>query len=592
MDRRTLIAFALIFVLFIAYFGYMSRFSSPAPEPGAAPDTVYTERVIPQTPPIDSRSNSLDPREVSNRAAADPGSLDTLGDPLAPERVIVIETEKARYTLSSLGATIIEVELFDFDGIDSEFAQLVGGEPALGIVFETPQGEVSSADWRFSVDLPAGENLLSVRSGEERGLVFRVVDGNGAEFIKSFTFHGDGYDVDFALQADLGGALLGTDAVDIDWRRGIRPTEKNRKDELRTFNNFYQVGESQTKKSLRNFEDGGGRATRGIWSEEGTLQWVATRSKYFVAALIPDALLNGSAALTGDKEGEYLGWRASYPLRDGRNRFAESFSLYVGPLDYAELKIHGRGLQDLVDMGKLLRPISLSLKWFMDFLSRFIPNYGVIIILMSIFTKLLFYRLTHKGFKSMKAMQAVQPELKKLQEKYKNNKEQLNKAMMELYKEHGVNPLGGCMPLLLQMPVFFALYRVLRGAVELRGAGFIGWIDDLSNMDVIYELPFAIPLLGGFIENSISILPILMGLSMWAQQKWGGSGMGMSPGSPQAGQMAAMNKVMPIFMTFIFYRMPSGLVLYWLVNNILTAVQQYYIHRGHDDTGTVVPAKA
>jgi YidC/Oxa1 family membrane protein insertase len=246
------------------------------------------------------------------------------------------------------------------------------------------------------------------------------------------------------------------------------------------------------------------------------------------------------------------------------------------------LKAHGRGLEHLVDMGTLIRPISLAIKWLMDFLSRFIPNYGLNIILLSVFTKVLFYRLTHKSLKSMKEMQAIQPELKGLQDKFKGDRDRLNRETLALYKRAGVNPLSGCLPLLLQMPVFFALYRVLRGAVELRGAGFMLWMDDLSNMDVIYKLPFAIPLVGSFIENSISVLPVLMGVSMWAQQKLGGSGMGMGTESPQAAQMAMINKIMPVFMTFVFYRMPSGLVLYWLVNNILQVAQQYYIHKGLD----------
>ena len=593
MDRRTLIAFGLIFLLFIGYFAYMSRFSSGKSSPPGRGDSLLSRRTPPASAPIDARQEE-DADRFSRPDPATEEESAILGVRLgsdAPARQVVVETDLARYTFSTRGAVLTEVELLGFRGETSEFVSLLGGEAALDVVFETSAGSVDSRDWSFGVDLPPGEDGIRLAQGKAT-LIFRAEDGSGAELTKIYGFRAGAHAISLELRAEFEGALAGTDAVNLDWRRGLRGSERNHKDELRSFNNFYQVGDSQVKKSLRNFSDGGGLASSGVWSEEGTLQWVGTRSKYFVAALIPGSLMSGYAALTGDKEGEFLGWRANYPLRGGQNRFAEKFDIYVGPLDYDHLKVYGRGLQDLVDMGKLLRPISLALKWLMDFLSRFIPNYGVIIILMSIFTKLLFYRLSHKGFKSMKAMQAVQPELKKIQEKYKNNKEQLNKAMMELYKEHGVNPLGGCLPLLLQMPVFFALYKVLRGAVELRGAGFVGWIDDLSNMDILYALPFQIPILGNFIENSISVLPILMGLSMWAQQKWGGSGMGMDTGSPQAGQMAAMNKVMPIFMTFIFYRMPSGLVLYWLVNNILTAVQQYYIHRGQDDSAKVVPANA
>jgi len=598
MDRQTRIAFGLIFVLLIGYFIVMDRLrpEPTAPTPGAD-TTQVAEAPAGEEAAAPAWPEALPPSVPETAAAPDAAAGPAPAMPAAPRRELVVRTDRARYVLDSRGATVSRIELLEFAGVDSEHVELIGPladedrAAVLAVDMELPSGMENSGGWDFVLDLPAGVDSLVLASGQEGTVVFSAGDGRGGELRKAFTFYGDRYEFLLSVGAEFEGGLAGASGVGIEWMRGIRSTERNVKDDHRSFKNVYLVGDSEKKQGLGNFKGARGLTERGERSEEGTVQWVGTHSKYFLAAVVPVNLQSGVATLVGDNEDKYLGFRVDYPLRGGRARFVEDFRVYAGPLLFNDLKAYGRGLEHMVDMGKLIRPISLAIKWLMDFLGRFIPNYGLVIILLSVITKFLFYRLTHKSFKSMKDMQRIQPELKALQEKYKNNKEQLQKATMELYKKHGVNPLGGCLPLLLQMPVFFALYRVLRGAVELRGAGFVAWIDDLSTMDVIYRLPFEIPFLGGFIDNSISVLPILMGVSMWIQQKLGGSGMG-NGGMGQPGQMAAMNKIMPIFMTFIFYRMPSGLVLYWLVNNILTAAQQYFIHKGQDDSPGVVTAKA
>jgi YidC/Oxa1 family membrane protein insertase len=211
----------------------------------------------------------------------------------------------------------------------------------------------------------------------------------------------------------------------------------------------------------------------------------------------------------------------------------------------------------------------------MIWMGSFIPNIGVVIIILSILTKVLFYRLTHKSFKSMKDMQRLQPKLKELQEKYKDDKNKLNQATMALYKEAGVNPLGGCLPLLFQMPVFIALFSVLRNTIELRGAPFVLWINDLSSPDVLFDHGVNLPFLG----SELHLLPLLMGVAMYVQSKTGGGSPTGGPAAGAAGQQKMMQTMMPIMFTVLFYGMPSGLVLYWLVNNIFSIVQQYIVHR-------------
>ena len=196
-----------------------------------------------------------------------------------------------------------------------------------------------------------------------------------------------------------------------------------------------------------------------------------------------------------------------------------------------------------------------------------IPNYGVILIIFSVLVKLIVYPLTKRSYQSTQAMQSIQPEVNALREKYKNNPTKLNQATMELYKKKGVNPLGTCFPMLLQMPLLFALFTVFRSTIELRGEPFIFWIKDLSAPDILFYLPFKIPLYG----NYVCALPILMALSMYAQQKM------MQPNNatgPQADQQKMMQYFMMGFFFLLFNSFPSGLNLYYTLFNILTIAQQ------------------
>jgi len=251
------------------------------------------------------------------------------------------------------------------------------------------------------------------------------------------------------------------------------------------------------------------------------------------------------------------------------------YMVYAGPLDHTRLKSLGYGLERAVDFGwKWIKPLSKLMFRFILFCHKYIPNYGLVIIILSLLIKILFYPLTQKSMKSMRDMQKLQPKMKELRETLKGDAQKLNSEMMKLYKEHGVNPVGGCLPMLLQMPVFIALFQVLSRTIELRQAPFMLWIQDLSSPDVIAHLPFSLPFIGG----NLSLLPILMGVAMFVQQK-------MQSTDPK---QAAMTYMMPVVFTVLFFKFPSGLVLYWLVNNILTIGHQYLMVRS--DRAKEVPA--
>ena len=200
------------------------------------------------------------------------------------------------------------------------------------------------------------------------------------------------------------------------------------------------------------------------------------------------------------------------------------------------------------------------------FLYGFIPNYGYVLLLFSVLIKILVYPLTSKSLNSTRKMQAIQPLLNELREKHKNDQRKFAQAQMDLFKEHGVNPLSGCVPVLLQMPLLFALFTVFRSSIELRGAPFMLWIQDLSRPDIVFDLGFSIPLYG----SGVAILPLLMGITMFVQMKSAPTGQG-------PGQQKFMLYFMNGFFILIFNQFPSGLVLYYTLFNVLTIAQQKYL---------------
>jgi YidC/Oxa1 family membrane protein insertase len=244
------------------------------------------------------------------------------------------------------------------------------------------------------------------------------------------------------------------------------------------------------------------------------------------------------------------------------------YYLFFGPKSMRIVNKVGHDLGKAVDFG-WFDFIAKPCLWLMNFLHDFIPNYGLAIIILTIMIKVVLWPLGSKSYKSMSEMKKIQPLMKEIREKHKDDKKKMNQEVMALYKTYKINPLGGCLPMVVQLPVFFALYRMLYQAIELRHAPFFFWINDLSAPDRLFRFGFSIP----FMEPpyGIPVLTLVMGASMLLQQK-------MSPpmGDPT---QAKMMMLMPIVFTVIFINFSSGLVLYWLVNNILSIAQQYYIQR-------------
>ena len=302
----------------------------------------------------------------------------------------------------------------------------------------------------------------------------------------------------------------------------------------------------------------------------GKVTWIAVQDRYFMMSVIPDQVEEEAGMRLFLKEDDLLEAQYLNPAGDIRpgTQHTYQYSLFFGPKSMNILKNAGHDLGKALNFG-WFTVLAKPCVWLMNRLYSVIPNYGIAIIILTLLIKIVLWPLGSKSYKSMSEMKKIQPLMKEIREKHKSDKKKMNEEVMGLYRTYKINPLGGCLPMVVQLPVFFALYRMLYQSIELRHAPFFLWIDDLSAPDRLFHFNFSIP----FMEPpyGIPVLTIIMGATMLLQQK-------MSPpmGDPT---QAKMMMFMPLIFTFIFINFSSGLVLYWLVNNILSISQQYYIQK-------------
>ena len=301
----------------------------------------------------------------------------------------------------------------------------------------------------------------------------------------------------------------------------------------------------------------------------GKIGWIAIEDRYFMSAIIPKTSLEARMRLVLNPDNILENQLVQPPsvVEPGTQQISH-YNLYWGPKSLKLLSKLGGDLDKAIYFG-WFDFIAKPCLWFMNFIYGFIPNYGVAIIILTIFTKVLLWPLGSKSYKSMNEMKKVQPLMAEIREKYKDDKKKMNEEIMGLYKIYKINPMGGCLPMIVQIPVFFALYRMLYEAIELRHAPFLLWINDLSAPDRLFRFDFSIPFMQP--PYGIPVLTLVMGATMLLQQK-----MSPPPGDPA---QAKMMMFMPIIFTFIFINFSSGLVLYWLINNVLSIGQQYYISK-------------
>lgn len=544
MDRNTLTALLLITVVLIITPYYMDLISPPPQEkeeyfedqPNAEENSyIYKNYNKDVLTPIESSSPMFSQKE---------------------EKTIEIETDLFIARVSSaFGGTIRSFKTKEHLKYDSSLVELISSENKNNLILSykdfTGENIVIDGGWA----LQEKEDSFFINS--TRTFTY-INEFENKKLIKTLTFYPGRFVIDIDVDiTEISNNTLANN-FSIEWVGGIPPTEKDSVTEATYFYSYlYQGGE------LLDVKVGDGETFRNDY--KGATDWIATRSKYFVVCLFDDSkeqfLSSGISAIFKEKEL----YNISAQMQSNK---VANVSLYLGPLEYDRIKSLGINLELIMDFGwAIIRPISKSVLWVLKTMNVAIPNYGIILIIFSILVKLLVYPLTKRSYQSTQAMQSIQPEVNALREKYKNNATKLNQATMELYKKKGVNPLGTCFPMLLQMPLLFALFTVFRSTIELRGEPFVFWIKDLSAPDILFYLPFKIPLYG----NYVCALPLLMALSMYAQQKM------MQPNNaagPQANQQKMMQYFMMGFFFLIFNSFPSGLNLYYTLFNILTIAQQ------------------
>jgi YidC/Oxa1 family membrane protein insertase len=505
MEKNALIAIVLSVLIIILYQSWVSRYYEPPSPP---------------------RQGQEEPKEVARsprplRKLPEPKEKTTSTGPLqTAENVRDIKVETDQYTA---GARLKSLLLKQYRvSVEEQSPPIEMISPTrkvpypLGIQFHGPN---SFNDEGLIYEIKGSSMNLT---GNGKGtLTFRGQTPWGATLIKRFSFVGSTYPIELEVSVSSGESP------------GLILTS-----------------------------EGDSKGADGDAVFEGPLALLKNDLKtYFLFALLPDGEAELTLSVKKTDPGYFMdvsGQAATGAVGNSR------YTLFIGPKDSDVLKAVGGGLEQSIDLGYLAF-VAAPVLQMLRFSHRYTGSYGLDIILLTLLIKLLLAPLTHKSFVSMKAMQKLQPQMQRIREKFKDEKEKMNKEIMELYKRNKVNPLGGCLPMVLQMPVFIGLYQALRTPIELRHAHFL-WIKDLSRPDW-ESLP--ITLMGWNV--GIPILVLFMGASMFLQQ-W----MTPTAGDPNQKRMMYM---MPVVFTVMFVNFPAGLTIYWLVNNVLTIAQQYLINR-------------
>jgi YidC/Oxa1 family membrane protein insertase len=561
MEKRALLALALSFLVFISFLYFGDKLKKPAvPEPPAAKTAAKPEA----SPPAPPEARPL---------PAPPAGRPPVGRLL---KEVVVETPLFRAVFTELGGRLKSFQLkkyrqmmpatpiyrFTLGPVDLDLERYqdpekTGANPKELVMAGKSQDLPLSLGWEGKdltvpalLPYEASATALTVKPGESATLTFTGISPEGLNFTKTFTFRAHSYAFDLAVKVvnQTGRSLEGH--LDLDLTANYTGEDVSR---------FGFLGfNGSINNRLEEIKTGG---LKELKTFSGKIDWAALDEGYFLTAMAPLAAPKALLTLKETSPGPMVATLRT-PLEALAPGQASqlSFTLYFGPKVLDDLKPLNLGLERVVNfgwfdfMGKPLLQV-------LNFFNCYAHNYGWAIIILTILIRVIFFYPNHKSYKSMKEMQKLQPKVAKLREKYKDDKETMNKELMGLYRTFKVNPLGGCLPMVLQLPVFIALYNVLGYAIELRHAPFIAtlpftqfvWLSDLSAKD---------PLL---------ITPLVMGATMFIQQK-----MTPTPGDPT---QAKMMMFLPLIFTFLFLNFASGLVLYWLVNNVLSIIQQHYTNK-------------
>ncbi len=574
MDRKSLIALIIVaIILFLTpyYQEYILGIKPEQPVPNTEniqekDSTEFQEEIIEAKESID-RIDS--PAELNTKTEINDSIFTKNGE----EKFIVIETDLYKAKLSnSGGGNFKSFVLKNYAKYDSTLVNMIDPElqNTLTISFQETNGQyIDLKNVIFEADKDLNSKKLT---NDESFQIEYVLSYQNSSIKKKYIFYNGSYHIDLFISFENSSQILLNSNYQVNWINGLPSTESYVEDD-----NQYKSVNAFMGGELESFTvDEKGETD--LVSLSGKADWIALRTKYFIAAI---------SNINSKSEGIYfkgLGiekqdfikriYDSGYFIDYSPGR-EDHFRIYLGPLDHRELGKYNNNLDELIMNNgwyeEMFRWISLLILPVLEFFHSIIPNYGIVIIIFSIIVKIIVYPLTKSSYKSMKKMQSIQPMMQEVREKYKNDPQRQQKEMMKMYQKHGFNPLGGCLPMLLQMPLLIALFIVFRSTIQLRGATFIpGWINDLSQTDTLFHLPFSLPFYG----DEFNLLPILMALTMFFQSK-------MTMQDPKQKFMVFF---MPVFMLLLFNRFPAGLNLYYAMFNLLTIIQQKFIKTETDDS--------
>jgi YidC/Oxa1 family membrane protein insertase len=562
--------FMIVGILVVLMFGWMYLFPSAKPAP--KPVAEEAAEAIPAQPSQAEKDGKSAAGEPAAAIAADAEPGEEADKKLAPEQFQTLANDRIELSVSSHGAAVVSAILKDYPEVNDP------DSPPLMLDFST-----APALKYDGLPLSSG-TLMRTRDG----LVYTAPFGDGQVFKRTLRLEEEYLLTirdEFINSADTPWML-----PDLRLPSGpmSNPEETSSTKGITTLgvDTFSPAaGVTHWSKQFRKISAGVLEFTTTPQLVPTTpVDWIAAKNKFFVQVLTPEPGASGGFDFTVRREGEgkkMVEAEVSAALQFGKELVGANETVtrdvraYIGPKDFGFLKTQGMEQTEVMEfkstgfwkfMNPVMYPIKLALLWGLTHLALF-GNYGIAILILTVIVRVIFWPLTHKSTESMKRMQEFQPKIKEIQAKYKDNPQRLQQETMKFYKENKINPMGGCLPMVIQIPVFIALFSVLRSAIELRFSKFL-WIRDLSEPENLFAGKFTVPLIGW---DSLNILPILMAVTMAWQQKLTTGSSAATPEQQQQQKMMAV--MMPVMMLFFFYTMPSGLVLYWTTSQVLMIAQ-------------------
>jgi YidC/Oxa1 family membrane protein insertase len=556
VDRNLFLAFALSLAILVLW----STFVEPPRPKAPATESSTTESAAPEAQggaPAGGHTSAPAPLAPVAGAQATPVAGPVPAEPLEP---VTFETRLFQAEFDRRGAGIRRWSLRTYDTGPRDGrrpVELVTGESPDAAVLATPFQELGFGD--------LSQAPFTLEASDANTLAF-LFERSGVTIRKIYRFDPDSYGFALRVRVENHSAAPIAPSFGVSWPVAQRPGQDFHEESIAVLHEG-----SVERKPVRSFGKAGffGGEPKKLMEFPREVDWAGMDATYFLGAVLPDDPAQANARFSSTDPGHAAVVQVFFdPVSLPPGHAAEHvYRGYLGPKVRADLEAMGSGLVRSVDVGwAWVSPLTHLFSFLLHLMRGLVGNYGVAIIVLTVLVRLVTAPLTNRQMRSMERMRSLSPRLQELREKYPDDRQKQSEEMMRLYRQEGVNPLGGCLPMALQLPVFVGLYYALRSSIDLRHAHFFGWIDDLSAPDALFTIPgLGIPL---------RVLPLIMGVTMLVQQR-------ITPmQNVDPAQQKMMSTVMPIMMTVVFYQFPSGLVLYWMVSNVLAITHQLWIGRG------------